>query len=189
MKFDKQLGVLTNSVCAVTACRILVRMMAVEEDELPVTPDPTKTGMRVCRRVKCCLEESTAAVYELKTAGTASSVQWMMTAAADSCFLVTVSGRGADSALTVLAHLAVGTGDFEIYKLLLLEHIKHDSDVEVHHLTSDTPTKGLRTLQTAVAEPNTPAVQQAEGTPCDLSPKLRAARCQVRTFRFGIFVV
>ena len=95
-------------------------MMALGEEELAVTPDPTKTRMRVCRRVKCCLEESTAAVYELKTAGMAPSVQWMMTAAADSCFLVTVSGRGADSAFTVLAYLAVGSEVFETYKLLLL---------------------------------------------------------------------
>ena len=133
-----------------------MRMMAPGEEELIATADPTNTGMRVCRRVKCCLEESTAAVYELKAAGTAPSVQWMMTAAADSCFLVTVSGRGADSALTVLAHLPVGREAFQNYKLLLLQHTQHGSDVDVRHLTSDTPTKRLRTLMTAAGEPDTP---------------------------------
>ena len=159
VKFDKQLGVLTNNRCAVKACRILVRMMAMAEDECAMTPDPTNTGMRVCRKVKCCLEqseESTAAEYELKTAGIAASVQWMLIAPADSCFLVTVSGRGSDSAFTVLAYLQVGSDVFETYKSVLLQHIEHDNDVDVQHQITDTPNKRLRTLTTSVPESEPP---------------------------------
>ena len=155
--FDKDLGVLTRSGTAVSAARLLVRVKEAEEDELIAQPDPTNNGFRVCRRIRCCLAGSSAdAIYDVKIAGMAASVQWLMTASPDSCFLVTVKGRAADKAFTVLAHLPVKAEEFKQYEDLLLQHISHKEDVEITHLIADTPKKRLQTLQSAVPEASTP---------------------------------
>ena len=155
--FNKELGVTTNKGKGVAAVRLLVRVMAPAEDEVVATPDPTNQGFRVCRRAQCCLRKDGAeTIYELKTAGMAASVQWLMTAPPDSCFCVTAQGRGADAAFKVLEHVHTPHNVFDHYLPLMSKHIDLDVPVVVEHHTSDTPGKRLKSLLSAVPEACTP---------------------------------
>ena len=100
----------------------------------------------------------------MKTAGLAPGVQWLMTAPADACFLVTVQSRGTGSPFTVLAYLDTIDAGRESYEKLVRSHLEHKSDVAVEHEYADTPGKRLASLQDAV-----PAV----GTPQPLNKRAR----------------
>ena len=157
VSFNRGLGVLTVGDTSVAAVRLLVRVQAPEEDETVGTPDPGNVGFRVCRRVKCCLaQEGDESIYELKTAGAALAVQWLLTAPGDSCFLVTAKGRGADCAFNVLAYQEAKTVVFDDFVKLMNLHVQHKTDVLVSHGITDTPTKRLEALAAAVPEATTP---------------------------------
>ena len=168
--FNKELGVTTNKGMGVAAVRLLVRVMEAAEDEVVATPDPTNHGFRVCRRVKCGLrKDGPEAIYEIKTAGMAASVQWLMTAPPDSCFCVTAQGRGADAAFKILEHADTKDVGLNQYVALMSQHIDLGVPVVVEHHMSDTPGKRLRSLLTAVPEASTPLClskrQRLDGTP------------------------
>ena len=157
VSFNKGLGVLSVDDISVAAVRLLVRMQAPQEDETVGIPDPQNVGFRVCRRVKCCLApDDDQSIYELKTAGAALGVQWLLTAPGDSCFLITAKGRGADSAFNVLAYREAKNVDLAPYVKLMSYHIQHKTNVPVSHGITDTPTKRLDALKDAVPEATTP---------------------------------
>ena len=158
VSFDGDLGMLTCADKTVSAARLLVRVVETTEDDVVATPDPTNQGFRVCRRAQCCLasEANKNTEYEFKIAGPSGSVQWLMTAAPESTFLVTVTGRGADKAFTVLSHLPVKTKDYQQYEAIMKQHIAHKGDVSVSHASADTPKKRLQTLVDAVPAAATP---------------------------------
>ena len=157
VSFDRDLGVLSVLGSAVAAARLLVRVLETEAEELVAEPDPSNVGFRVCRRVKCCLaDENDDNFYKVKIAGHASSVQWLMTASADSCFLITVKGRGSDNAFTVLAYEDMKKIGAEQYVALVNAHVSHRANVEVTHGIGDTPTKRLAALRDAVPQASTP---------------------------------
>ena len=154
--FDNELGVTTVCDNAVLAVRLLVVILPPGEDDLVATPDVTNSGFRVCRKVKCSLAEQNAEACEIKLAGIASSVQWLMTAPAGACFLITAKRGAADKAFTVLAHEDTTSVGRDKYDQLLRRHLQHTSDVVVQHSSTDTPKKRLASLGDAVPFPTTP---------------------------------
>ena len=153
VSFNRGLGVLTVDDISVATVRLLVRVQAPQEDEAVGFLDPENVGFRVCRRVKCCLaHEDDQSIYELKTAGAALAVQWLLTAPGDSCFLVTAKGRGADSAFNVLAYQEAKNVDFAQYMKLMTFHVQHKTNVPVSHGITDTPTKRLDAVKDVVPE-------------------------------------
>ena len=156
VSFDRDLGVLTVNGAAVHAARLLVVVLAPADGEIVATPDVTNSGFRVCRKVKCALSEQHDVTYEIRIAGIAGSVQWLMTAAADACFLITAQGRGADKAFTVLAYEDTKAIGEKQYRELLHRHVTHAGDVSVNHASTDTPKKRLEALNAAVPDASTP---------------------------------
>ena len=154
--FDADLGITTVCSSAVLAVRLLVVILAPGEDEVVATPDVTNSGFRVCRKVRCCLETDTEEAYEIKIAGIANSVQWLMTAPADTCFLLTAKSRSADKAFTVLAHVDTKDVGRSRYEILVRRVVQHTSDVTVQHASIDTPSKRLASLVDAVPTASTP---------------------------------
>ena len=87
---DNDLGVLTVDKVGVKAVRLLVKVLAPGETEVCATPDVTNSGFRICRKVICALAPNECdKTYEIQIAGIASRVQWLMTAPADACYLIT----------------------------------------------------------------------------------------------------
>ncbi len=157
VSYDNDLGVLTVDEVGVKAVRLLVKVLAPGETEVCATPDPTNSGFRVCRKVTCALApDESDKTYEIKIAGISSRVQWLMTAAADACYLITAQGRGADKAFTVIAHEDTKAIGEKQYVLLMDGHIHHKGDVAVAHASTDTPQKRLQSLNDAVPAAETP---------------------------------
>ena len=154
--YDADLGVTTVSDTAVHAVRLLVVILALGEKEVVATPDATSSGFRVCRKVRCCLVPESDETYEIRLAGLAGSVQWLMTAPADACFLITAKSRGTGNAFTVLAHVDTKDAGRDRYELLMRRHLQHTSDVAVRHDYADTPQKRLASLEEAVPAASTP---------------------------------
>ena len=94
--YDADLGVVHvkrtggNSIEA-TAVRILVRIQEPLEDEVPTVPDPSQIGLQVTRKARCALNDSDETIYDLVTAGVASSMQWLISAPHDRIFLITAT--------------------------------------------------------------------------------------------------
>ena len=95
--FDATFGLTMVSGRVVSGARILVRVLALSEDEESASLDKGGRGFRVQRRVSCAFETSAAdsrrSTYMIKTAGTESEVRWLLTAAPDDAFLVTAQMR------------------------------------------------------------------------------------------------
>ena len=140
----------------VQSVRLLVQLLDTTEDEETAIPDPTGAGLRVARKVRCFLDSSDQTQYTLKMAGTAPTVQWLMTSPGDTCFFVTAQVRGSDKAFNVLAYENTNRVGADVYKLLMNKHIEHKGDVEVAHDTDMTPQKRLTVLNVATDDPSTP---------------------------------
>ena len=158
MKFDKDLGLLTSNDAIAHAVRLLVIIQAPEDDEVVATPDPTNQGFRVARKVKCALavEALKSEFYEIKIIGLASTVQWLMTASADSCFQITANGRSEEKAFTVIAYEDATAAGATNYMELMTNHMDHIGDVAVNLSPYLTPSKRLRVLNDAVNSAPTP---------------------------------
>ena len=102
------------------------------------------------------MELQTEEAYAIRLAGLASSVQWLMTAPADACFLITALSRGMGSPFIVLAHVDTKDVGRDRYELLVRRHLQHTSDVVVQHDFADTPIKRLASLEAAVPDASTP---------------------------------
>ena len=140
----------------VHAVRLLVKLQEPGEDEETAQPDTTGLGLRVSRKAHCALDVEDTASYTLKVAGTAPTVQWLMTSPGGSCFLVTAQVRCEDNAFTVLAYENASTVGVDMYQLLMKQHIKYKDDVAVTQDTNSTPLKRLALINQAAADPSTP---------------------------------
>ena len=157
VSYDNDLGVLTVDGDAVHAVRLLVKVLSPGDNEVCATPDVTNSGFRVSRRVRCSLAPAQSdKTYEIKAAGITSRVQWLMTAPADACYLITAKGRGADKAFTVIAYEDTKAIGEKQYVVLMDGHINHKGDVVVAHASTDTPQKRLQSLNDAVPAAETP---------------------------------
>ena len=156
LEFDKDLGVLTNKGAAVHAVRLLVIIQSPGDGEVVATPDVTNSGFRVCRKVKCAMAGQNSDIYEVKVAGIATSVQRLMTASEDACFLIAAKRRGADEAFNIIAYEDTRSIGLSQYQALLNAHMEHTSDVTVAHAIADTPQKRLESLTAAVPAASTP---------------------------------
>ena len=154
--YDNELGCLSFSGRIVHAVRLLVNILEAGEEEVVAVPDVTNAGFRVCRRATCVFEKENKKVYEIKAAGIASSVQWLMTAPKDSIFLITAKGRSADSEFNVLAYEDTKRIGASQYETLMNRHMSHTGDVAIEHLKEETPQKRLESLKAAVPEASTP---------------------------------
>ena len=128
-------------------------VLAPLEREIVAAPGSANVGFRVCRRVQCCFgKEGDEGAYEIKIAGKASSVHWLMTAPGNSCYLITAKGRGTDSAFNVLAYEDVQITGLAQYVHLMTLHMSHRADginVTVTHECFHAPTKRLASLGAA----------------------------------------
>ena len=78
----------------VTAVRVLLKTeKAVAGDPDVGTPDPTMSGLRVVRRVSCCLNDLDQAAYYLSVSGVCRTVQWLLTAPSGAAFYVTAKAK------------------------------------------------------------------------------------------------
>ena len=156
VSFDVDLGVLTVNGLAVQAVRLLVVILPPAEDELVGTPDSTNLGFRITRKVKCGLADQCEDTYEVKFAGIDRSVQWLMTAPEDACYLITAKGRGTDKAFSILTYEDTKSIGRSEYHKLMTRHIEHKSDVSIVHSIMDTPQKRFNSLSDAVPLADTP---------------------------------
>ena len=95
-------------------------------------------------------------MYDVKTLGISSSVQWLMTAPEGACYLIAAKGRSADNAFSVLAYEDTKDIGRKQYEVLFNRHIQHTCDVAVTHAITDTPKKRLQCLKDAVPVASTP---------------------------------
>jgi hypothetical protein len=137
----------------VQAARILVCPQEATEDEDIATPDPTSVGLRVVRKVRCVLDADDATEYTVKTAGAATGVQWLMTAAAGTTFLLTVQVRGADGAFNILAHLNTATVGLDLWRRFVNKHTTRTRGSVLKHEAKDTPHKRQKTHDAALPVP------------------------------------
>ena len=94
VKFDEDFGVVRYKDVEVTAVRVLLKTeKAVAGDPDVGTPDPTMSGLRVVRRVSCCLNDLDQAAYYLSVSGVCRTVQWLLTAAPGAAFYVTAKAK------------------------------------------------------------------------------------------------
>ena len=160
VQYDNGLGVTTVGGREVTVVRVWVRVLAPEEGEEVGVPDPTGTGLRVSRRVRCAADATDEQEYVLRQSGLSSSVQWLMLAPPDSCWLVLASTKG-------VTHEFVASGCWnlsaahertanEVLRTTLAK--AHGSSITMQ--STDTPLKRRRLLDEAMPQ------QQQEGDRC-----------------------
>ena len=160
VQYDDGLGVTTVGGREVTVVRVWVRVLAPEEGEEVGVPDPTGTGLRVSRRVRCAADATDQQEYVLRQSGLSSSVQWLLLAPPDSCWLVLASTKD-------VTHEFVASGCWnlsaahertanEVLRTTLAK--AHGSSVTMQ--STDTPLKRRRLLDEAMPQ------QQQEGDRC-----------------------
>ena len=139
----------------VDAARILVTFLEIEDDEETATPDDSKLGLRVARRVLCALSpDDPAREYKVTVVGLASNVQWMIKAHGETSFFLTVAnGRSSGATLTfnVLSHMEtteIGFKPFQRHVEALIGAVERDP---VIFLPTDTPLKRQRVVDAAEA--------------------------------------
>ena len=78
VQYGDDLGLALVAERPVSSVRLLVIVQATSEDEEVAAPDPGQAGLRVCRKVRCALDPSNTALYNIRIAGLTGSVQWLL---------------------------------------------------------------------------------------------------------------
>ena len=130
--------------------RVWLRGLAPVEGEDVGVPDPTATGLRVTRRVRCAADTADEQEYVLRQSGISSSVQWLMLAPSDSCWLVLASKNS-------VAHEFVASGCWNLsvaHEPTAIEVLRTTLDKvrgsSVVMTSTDTPLKRRRLLDEAM---------------------------------------
>ena len=147
---DSDLGSPVIDGQEVTAVRILVCIQELGDDEECATPDESKKGFRVVRRVKCALSEGEAAhaTYPVAKSGVSSSVQWLMAAPGGAQYflgVVPVADQAGGIYFSVVSHLSTAKyGDADFRRFLLAHLSAAGVGPVIEHPTTATPSKRQR---------------------------------------------
>ena len=133
----------------VTVVRVWLRVLQTEEAEEVAVPDPTATGLRVSRRVRCAADLTDDQVYLLRQSGLSSSLQWLMLAPADSCWLVLASKKGVAPEFVASGYWNLTTAHKQTTSEVLAAAFEQTRGSPVIMEPTDTPLKRRRLLEDA----------------------------------------
>ena len=140
--YDADLGLASVNGKTTTVVRVLVSLVAADSDDEAAVPDSQCHGLRVVRKARCALNPTDTRLYNIKSAGLASSLQWLITAPGDAMFLLTASVHGPPLSFTVLSYLGADTVGKELLEKFLFA--LRDRPLRELDMDSEAPTSPLK---------------------------------------------
>ena len=150
VQYDEGLGVTTVGCREVTVVRVWLRVLAPEDGDEVGVPDPTATGLRVSRRVRCAADTADEQEYLLRQSGISSGVQWLMLAQPNSCWLVLASKKGVAPEFVASGFLNLSTAHEQTANEVLRATLDKARGSSVTMQPTDTPLKRRRLLDEAM---------------------------------------
>ena len=158
VRHDAGLGATFVSGREVTVLRLWVRILEPAEDEEVAVPDATaKGGLRVRRQIRCAADPADEQVYTLQQSGLSSGVQWLMSAPADSVFLILASKKGSEAVFVASGYLNISTVHGSTARQVLTATLDRKRGAVLTTRPTDTPLKRKQALDDAMPMEASPA--------------------------------
>ena len=152
VQYDNGSGITSVGGREVTVVRIWVRVLAPAEGEEVGVPDPTATGLRVSRRIRCAADTTDEQEYVLRQSGISSSVQWLMLAPPDSHWLVLASTKGVTHEFVASGCWNLSAAHEQTANEVLRTTLGKARGSAVTMQSTDTPLKRRRLLDVAMPQ-------------------------------------
>lgn len=140
--YDADLGLASVNGKTTTVVRMLVSLVAADSDDEAAVPDSQCHGLRVVRKARCALNPTDTKLYNIKSAGLASSLRWLNTAPGHAMFLLTASVHGRPLSFTILSVLDASTVGKELLGKYLVT--LRDRPLKGLDMDSEAPTSPLK---------------------------------------------
>ena len=132
--------------------RVWLRVLAPEDGDEVGVPDPTATGLRVCRRVRCAADVTDRQEYVLRQSGISSGVQWLMLAPPDSYWLVLAAKKGVTREFVASGCWNLSAAHEQTTNEVLRTILDGERGSTVVMQSTDTPLKRRRLLDEAMPQ-------------------------------------
>ena len=142
----------------VTVFRLWVRILEPADDWESAVTDPTGSkGLRVRRQIRCAANPADEQVYTLQQSGLATGLQWLMSAAGDSVFLVLASKKGSEALFVASGNMNLATVHESTARQVLTATLDRKRGALLTTRATDTPLKRKQALDDAMPTEESPA--------------------------------